>query len=168
MRAAGVILFYNYDVRYFQILLSSWDTLVDGEGIVLQLVAQLRLEVAQLFLQHVHAHDGNVLGLQRSCGLDDQKELVGFAVVVIRRLNREVIVRNYSNMRMSKFNDLRLVLVELGIFRLGPLLRLRKQRVAECVVRVVLKSDPGRWVPFGVLFGKALLRVGFNLRHVTT
>ena len=69
---------------------------------------------------------------------------------------------------MSKFNDLRLVLVELGIFRLGPLLRLRKQRVAECVVRVVLKSDPGRWVPFGVLFGKALLRVGFNLRHVTT
>ena len=134
----------------------------------MQLVAQLRLEVAQLFLQHVHAHDGNVLGLQRSCGLDDQKELVGFAVVVIRRLNREVIVRNYSNMRMSKFNDLRLVLVELGIFRLGPLLRLRKQRVAECVVRVVLKSDPGRWVPFGVLFGKALLRVGLNLRHVTT
>ena len=168
MRAAGVFLFYNYDVRYFQILLSSWDTLVDGEGIVLQLVAQLRLEVAQLFLQHVHAHDGNVLGLQRSCGLDDQKELVGFAVVVIRRLNREVIVRNYSNMRMSKFNDLRLVLVELGIFRLGPLLRLRKQRVAECVVRVVLKSDPGRWVPFGVLFGKSLLRVGFNLRRVTT
>ena len=168
MRAAGVFLFYNYDVRYFQILLSSWDTLVDGEGIVLQLVAQLRLEVAQLFLQHVHAHDGNVLGLQRSCGLDDQKELVGFAVVVIRRLNRKVIVRNYGNMRMSKFNDLRLVLVELGIFRLGPLLRLRKQRVAECVVRVVLKSDPGRWVPFGVLFGKSLLRVGFNLRRVTT
>ena len=134
----------------------------------MQLVAQLRLEVAQLFLQHVHAHDGNVLGLQRSCGLDDQKELVGFAVVVIRRLNRKVIVRNYSNMRMLKFNDLRLVLVELGIFRLGPLLRLRKQRVAECVVRVVLKSDPGRWVPFGVLFGKALLRVGFNLRHVKT
>ena len=63
-------------------------TLVDGEGIVLQLVAQLRLEVAQLFLQHVHAHDGNVLGLQRSCGLDDQKELVGLAVVVIRRLKK--------------------------------------------------------------------------------
>ena len=75
-------------------------TLVDGEGIVLQLVAQLRLEVAQLFLQHVHAHDGNVLGLQRSCGLDDQKELVGLAVVVIRRLNKKVTVKIYSNMRI--------------------------------------------------------------------
>ena len=62
----------------------------------------------------------------------------------------------------------RLVLVELGIFRLGPFLRLRKQRVAECVVRVVLKSDPGRWVPFGVLFGKALLRICLNLRQETT
>ena len=67
-----------------------------------------------------------------------------------------------------KYNYLRLVLVELGIFRLGPLLRLRKQRVAECVVRVVLKSDPGRGVPFGVLFGKALLRIGLNLRQGTT
>ena len=100
MRAVGILLFYNYDVRYFQILLSSWDTLVDGEGIVLQLVAQLRLEVAQLFLQHVHAHDGNVLGLQRSCGFDDQEELVGLAIVVIRRLNRKVIVRIYGNMQM--------------------------------------------------------------------
>ena len=62
--------------------------LVDREGIVLQLVAQLGLEIAQLFLEHIHAHDANVFGLQRSCGFDHHKELVRLACVVVRRLKR--------------------------------------------------------------------------------
>jgi len=65
--------------------------LCNGEGIVLQLVTELGLEVTQLFLQLCDAHQDDVLRLERSDRLNSKVKLVWLACVVVRSLELEKI-----------------------------------------------------------------------------
>ena len=61
----------------------TWKFSVDGEGIILQFVAELGLEITELLLEDVGAHEDDVLGLEAAHGLHHEEELVGLASVVV-------------------------------------------------------------------------------------
>ncbi len=106
-------------------------------------MAELGLQVAELLLEHVDTHEDDVLRPEGPRRLHHEVELARPPGVVVGRLG--------------------LVVLQLGVLGLWPLFRLRVERVAEGVVRVVLEGDAGGRVPLGVLLGEALLGVGLYL-----
>jgi len=61
----------------------------DCESVVLELVTELSLKVAQFLLEACHAHQHDVLRLQGPDRLDREEELVRLANVVVRSLHLE-------------------------------------------------------------------------------
>ena len=59
------------------------DVLVNGEGVIVQLVLELGLQVGQLLFEDLDPHQDDVLRLERSTGLDTEEELVCFGLEIV-------------------------------------------------------------------------------------